>query len=652
MDYQNFTIDVRSAGRGRFEARVVDSPYRISPRVPFQRPIPKRMLKALQAVLDKQASPGSKAKVKLVAEPWTFGCAVYNAIFRNGLAELFTECRATLSGTPHSGLRIRLRFDLSDLEIEYLEALPWELLCTSADRFLATDPSTPVVRDLLTGQPYGSLAVEPPLRILVVDAAPRTMHELNLKLEIERMREALQPLVDQRLVMLERLLEPTPEALHDALMDSGFHILHFMGHGGYNADYLMGAVFFAKPDGEEETVLGQRFADCLQGLPDLRLVVLNSCKTARHANHGRTRFSYGVASAILDRTRVPAVVANQYAISDEAAIAFSGTFYARLAAGDEVDTALTAARLRLRHRSREWATPVLFLGARDGKLFTLEPGKPRHTDSVLRSKADPVRLGVRSRRGGWGRDMEERNEVVLDLTAHFDERDDRYIKHQKDWQEKVLPELQAFLLKHVDEGRPLELDFAAHSSIAFAAGWLLEAKSGLDVSVLQRTQGESMLDWHPRVGEVPDGLLWLDEPDLDLSAEASDVAVALAVSQPRVADHVQEYVRRKSLDVSRILHATIAPEPGQRSVQSGAHALRLAQAVLARVRQRRPNERRGRVHMFCAAPNALVFYLGQLSRSLGRILLYEYPFGAQDSFGKYQPSIELGVREPELGPEW
>jgi hypothetical protein len=64
-----------------------------------------------------------------------------------------------------------------------------------------------------------------------------------------------------------------------------------------------------------------------------------------------------------------------------------------------------------------------------------------------------------------------------------------------------------------------------------------------------------------------------------------------------------------------------APEPGPRSVASGAHALQLALALLSRVRQRQ---------------------LGQLSRSFGKVVLYEHPFGVEDAYGKYRPSIELG----------
>ena len=301
-----------------------------------------------------------------------------------------------------------------------------------------------------------------------------------------------------------------------------------------------------------------------------------------------------------------------------------------------VDEALTEARLRLKQRTSEWATPVLFLTSRDGKLFDMEKVRPGGAVPILRSQ-DPIRLGVRSF-VGWGSDMDTRNDAVLDLTQYFDGRP---IKEGPWWQEKVFPELRAFLREKVDERRPLLLDFAVHSSIAFAAGWLLEPKSGLDVRVRQRTGGEGEFEWSPKDGRGVEGPLWLDRPDIEIDPQALDVALALSVSQPDVAEEVQEFIRQQGCPIGRILDCVIAPETGPRSVLGGAHALRLAHALLPRLRRRRPHERAGRVHFFCACPNALTFYLGQLASSLAEVVLYEYPFRAPGSYGQYQKSIEL-----------
>jgi CHAT domain/SMODS-associated and fused to various effectors sensor domain len=649
MEYQDFTIDIRSAGRGRFEAKVVDAAIEESPRISFGRPLDKRVLRRFLQEMDQRVLDVSKKRVdgkpprrrpKLSSRK--VGQQLYSTLLRGEMESLFDRCRAALPRDGKTGLRLRLRFLLNDTEAEYLGALPWEWIWDPrSTSFMATERSTPLVRDFAVPS-RGPLELPRPLRILVVDAAPGTMNELNLKLEYDRMGTALRVLTNRGEVELLKLGDPSPEALRDELLAKDIHILHFMGHGGYHEGSRSGAVYFVTADGQEDQVDGEELACFLKDIPSLRLVVLNACHTARHAGHAGAPFYYGVGSAILERAGVPAVVANQHAISDDAAIAFSEIFYARLASGDDVDAALTEARLRLRRKSSEWATPVLFLAGQSGKIFTLTPagnGRGALVLPAVEAPVEPVRLGVRSIIG-YGADMEERNHEVLDLAEYFD---GRFIREPKDWQGIIFPKLRDFLQKNVDAHRPLLLDFAAHSSIAFAAGWFLEAKSGLNVRVRQRTSEVGELEWRPDDGSAgkDEEALWLERPDIEIHRRAPDVALSLAVSQPRVADHVEAFLQRKGLPVGRILDATIAPEPGPRSVRGGAHALRLAQALLPRLRERYPHEREGSLHLFCAGPNALLFYLGQLSRSFESIALYEFPFGAKGGFGQYQLSIEL-----------
>lgn len=647
MDYRDFTIDVGSAAEeGLFEARMADSPN--LPPVSFPRPIEPEALKELLTTLDRRASPSTRATTE---EPdlWELGNRLFRSLMRGELAERFKERQEAVAGDMNAGLRLRLRFDFQDTKTEYLAALPWELLRDAG--FLSADLSTPVVRDVVRPKPRRSLGVQAPLRVLVVSAAvPGSKEEQVVKQERDRIAKALESLIDSGQADLVRLKEISLDNLHSALRnpDEPVHILHFVGHGGYHEASKNGAVIFVRRDGSKYQVNGETFADHLKSVPGLRLVVLNSCKTARHAGQSGAPFNFGVAAAILERTDVQAVVAHQYAISFEAAIHFSDVFYRRIAEGDDLDTALAVVRLSLRSECDEWETPVLFLGSKDGKLFDFEPKRRSSTTDILRPPGEPVHLGIRSI-DGWGRDMRERNDEVLDLVTLFN---GRFIKKQDSWQEEVFPRLRRFLLTHVDERRPLVLDFAAHSSIAFAAGWVLDAKSGLEVRVRQRTGDIGEFEWHPQDHEehpVPEGPIWLDEPDIEL-AEVPDIAVALAVSQAEVAEQVKSYIERKGLPVGRILRATI-PEPGSRSVAGGAHSLLLAQTIVSRVRQRRSHEREGTCHLFCAAPNALMFYLGQLSRSFGRIVLYEYPFGRRDAWGKYRSSIELEAEE-DAPPDW
>lgn len=643
MEYQDFTIGIRSVPGDLFEAIVLDAPLRERPRIYFSPPLDRSELNTLLDSCRRLFDEGAALETTLQQ----IGARLHSALFQGEVGETFERCRSAFARDGRAGLRVRLKLDMSDPEIEYLAALPWEWLWDGRiSAFLATERKSPIVRDFATRHFQTALQVEAPLRILIVDASPRDLHRLKLRSEIERMAEALEPLRKEGWVRLYQLREATPEALRNALLNHHIHVLHFMGHAGYHAGTGYGALFFLKPDKTSEQVHGERLANLLKDLPDLRLVVLNACSTARHAGHTGSPLYSGVASAVLDRAGVPAVVANQHTISDRTAVDFSRMFYQRIAAGDAVDAALTEVRLLIQATSPEWATPVLFLNTQHGQLFAVTP--PQSESGVIeidpaRLAAEPVRLGIRTF-NGYGGDMEARNDAVRDRVEWFDQEklNGRPILHQQWWQEKVFPDLREFLEKEREPGRPVLLDLAAHASIAFAAGWLLEAKSGADVRVRQRIQNRGEFEWQPDDGSArEEELLWLDRPDVRLSEDGPDVAVALAVSVPGVLEHVKAYIQAKALPVGRIIDAVIAPAPGQQAVRGGAHALRLAETLLPRLLYRLPHERAGKLHLFCAAPNALLVYLGQSARSLGRLVLYEFAFEAADNFGRYQPSIEL-----------
>ncbi len=69
----------------------------------------------------------------------------------------------------------------------------------------------------------------------------------------------------------------------------------------------------------------------------------------------------------------------QFELAEDAAVELARVFYAELAAGTSVDSALAEARLHLfgRYPTRlDWAIPVLFLRAENGALFAV-PAQPQ-----------------------------------------------------------------------------------------------------------------------------------------------------------------------------------------------------------------------------------------------------------------------------------
>jgi CHAT domain-containing protein len=102
----------------------------------------------------------------------------------------------------------------------------------------------------------------------------------------------------------------------------------------------------------------------------LRLAVLNACEGARVSREDPFA---GVAASLV-KNQIPAVVALQLEITDQAAILFAGGLYSALARGMSVDSALASARKAIwaDYNDIEWGTPVLFMRVPDGRIFDVQ----------------------------------------------------------------------------------------------------------------------------------------------------------------------------------------------------------------------------------------------------------------------------------------
>ena len=223
-----------------------------------------------------------------------------------------------------------------------------------------------MVRYLEVPQPPRPLTVDGALRILVVISSPTDLPELDVEAEWRRVQDALAAKVDQGTVKIDRLPAPTIQALSAWLRQNDVHILHFIGHGDYDDRIQDGVVYFQDRYGRSTKVSPTVLGPYLRDHDPLRLVLLNACQSARVDS--TDPFS-GMAQGLVQQD-CTAVVAMQFPISDGAATAFTGEFYGALADGFPVDQAATSARKALiAEYAAEWATPVLFLRAPDGRVF-------------------------------------------------------------------------------------------------------------------------------------------------------------------------------------------------------------------------------------------------------------------------------------------
>jgi tetratricopeptide (TPR) repeat protein len=305
------------------------------------------------------------------------GKRLFQALFTGPVNGMY---RASLMVAQQQGRRLRVVLRLTAPQ---LAALPWEMLFDpETETYLCRQE--PLVRHVPAPYTAPPLDVHRPLRILGLVASPRGLPPLDVDAEKRRLTQALAGPVAQGLIEVRWVPEATWPEVHGQLLAGNWHVLHFVGHGDYDAGADEGVLALVGADGRADLVEASRLADLLdEAQPTPQLVVLNSCSSGQT---GANDLFSGTAAALV-RKGINAVAAMQFAISDIAAIAFARGFYTAIAHGRTVDEAARSGRISIlgAPHSLEWVTPVLYVRGQATQLFifTEEPaaereGQPAH----------------------------------------------------------------------------------------------------------------------------------------------------------------------------------------------------------------------------------------------------------------------------------
>jgi hypothetical protein len=376
MQYQDFTIAINEfQGNGYPVSALADEIGRVTAVLPY----PDDELKArLAAVADLQAGTDGEIVMRQAGE----------ALFRwvmAGPIESHLRIAWDRAQHAHQGLRLRL-----SLDSPALGAWPWELLHDpERDHTFAASYSTLLVRYYDQANHLGSLAEQQtdlPLRLLLVLPVACDLNLANERRSIEQVAASMTTAL--RVRALEGVV--TRSDLADALLMGDYDIVHFSGHGAF----LDGRGYAALnlPDGSPDWIHSGTLSRLASNHRSIRLVILNVCGGG-YAEDGRA--FQGLASQMV-RYGVPAVVAMQYPITDEAAAIFAREFYKRLCVGEDagqVDVAVTYARGMLSIMypgDRCWVAPVLYTHAADGVIYKL-PGEPA-AQAALSTATEAERL--------------------------------------------------------------------------------------------------------------------------------------------------------------------------------------------------------------------------------------------------------------------
>ncbi len=302
---------------------------------------------------------------------------------------------------PGEGLRLRLRLPPE------LAGVPWEYLYIGrvqgekdATGFLALDPRLSIAR-------HEALAVAAevdrsarPRRLLAALSSPVT--EGYVPLDLDRERQVIEAATaDVEGLTVDVLADVTAEGLTDALV-AGADLFHFAGHGVFEQSGLgarpgsvigHGAVVLMDASGNPAHMAADQLAVSLRGR-GVQVVVLGACETARRDEE----HAWSSVVAALMEAGIPAVVAMQYRVWDDAAIAFARALYRGLVAGLPLDQAMSLGRLQVFNLVnprqdgmwREWGVPVLYLrAAGDVSLPAIEdPAARSAAAEALRVVAD------------------------------------------------------------------------------------------------------------------------------------------------------------------------------------------------------------------------------------------------------------------------
>jgi hypothetical protein len=334
--YLDFDLLIERAGEG-YTARVLNSPAGQAT-ADFRLPFSELELENFLLRVGRTRRGVRRLESPEMEAAKSFGGRLFQAVFGDAVRGCF---RSSLdeANRQDAGLRVRLRL----ANAPELADVPWEYLYNpSLNRFLVLSVETPLVRYLELPERIQPLAVKPPLRVLVMISSPSDHPPLDVEEEWAKLKEALGDLEQRGLVALERLEEATLTALQRRLRRGEYHVFHFIGHGGFDERTQDGMLLIEDEQGRGRPVSGQYLGMLLHDERTLRLAILNACEGARTS---RTDPFAGTAQSLVQQG-IPAVIAMQFEITDEAAITLAHEFYAALADGYPVDGALAEARNR------------------------------------------------------------------------------------------------------------------------------------------------------------------------------------------------------------------------------------------------------------------------------------------------------------------
>ncbi|HOG45034.1 MAG TPA: CHAT domain-containing protein [Anaerolineae bacterium] len=374
-----------------YTAEQADVVLKLIERPTFMAPEFQRELPALRGLGWVQGTQLSLPRPRLLEQ---VGARLYDTLFPRGAVRTVLNIGLSQARQARQALLLQLHLDR---EAGHLARLPWELLYDGQE-YLVRSGRLALARYIAFRAPATPLALQGPLRVLVVVARPRDLPGLDESAELLALKGSLAILAEEQGLELQVLEPPTWRAFVDAMSGTPYHIVHFDGHGDFGrrcpacrrlvpaGDLAcqarigpgracgapleqvspQGHLAFERSDGTADWRSAENLAAALFRNQALRLAVLSACRSAAV---GQGPVFAGTAPALIGMG-VPAVAAMQFEVPLYTTVSFAEAFYGALAERAPLSEAM--ARARAQFDDESWYRPALYLrsmGDPRGVLF-------------------------------------------------------------------------------------------------------------------------------------------------------------------------------------------------------------------------------------------------------------------------------------------
>lgn len=293
------------------------------------------------------------------------GSSLYEWLFPGPIHTHLQQTEA-VARQKNNKIRLRLR-----VEAEAISNLPLEFLYRElGGYFFAVNPGTVLSRYLNVPLPQKQIRQSgEPLHMLAIIADPTDQIRILPDEWESIIKSTLQGYLANGQMTLQTVKQATRKEIRNALLRQKPDIIQFVGHGAYQG----GKGFLALVNDQTHKtwlVDDEIFSGLFWGYDDhLSLISLTSCESAKSDN---PQGFMGIAPKLV-QSGVSAVLAMQYEVYIKTAKIFMEDFYTSIAARKPIDWATQSARnaiaQELGYDNREFATPVLYMRAKDGNVF-------------------------------------------------------------------------------------------------------------------------------------------------------------------------------------------------------------------------------------------------------------------------------------------